>query len=244
MKETRFFYAPDAATTNELPDSEAMHALRVVRLKSGDEMTLIDGKGNFYKAEVTLAATKLCKYKILETIPQERPWKGHLHLAIAPTKMMDRMEWMVEKAVEMGIDEISFLNCKFSERRVIKTGRLEKIIISAMKQSHKAWRPRLNEMETFQKFIQKDRTGSKFIAHCYNEIEKDYLFSRLQSCAQDEDITVLIGPEGDFAIDEVDDAIKMGYESIHLGKSRLRTETAGLAATMMMQISKEERNQY
>lgn len=126
MKETRFFYVPDAVHQVELPVEEAMHALRVLRLKSGDEMFLMDGKGSFYRAEVTLAATKRCLYQIKEVLPQEKTWRGRIHLAIAPTKMMDRIEWMVEKATEIGFDDISFLNCKFSERKVMRTVRLEK----------------------------------------------------------------------------------------------------------------------
>ena len=118
MKEIRTFYVPDALTANELPTDEAMHALRVLRMKIGDEMVLMDGQGNYYRAEVTLAHTKHCLYEIKEQMPQERQWKGHVHLAIAPTKMMDRIEWMTEKAVEIGLDELSFLNCQFSERRL------------------------------------------------------------------------------------------------------------------------------
>ena len=137
MKETRYFYVPDAANQKELPSDEAMHALRVLRLKSGDEMFLMDGVGNYYRAEVTIAATHHCYYEIKECLPQEPQWKGHIHLAIAPTKMMDRMEWLVEKATEIGIDEFSFLNCQFSERRLLKTARLDKIVVSAVKQSHK-----------------------------------------------------------------------------------------------------------
>ena len=108
MKEARYFFVPDAGVVNEMPDEEAMHALRVLRLKSGDEMFLMDGAGTFYRAQVTLAATKRCLYEILETIPQQPVWKGHIHLAVAPTKMMERMEWFVEKATEVGIDEFSF----------------------------------------------------------------------------------------------------------------------------------------
>ena len=135
MKEVRFFYAPDAATSTELPQEEAMHALRVLRLKSGDEMMLMDGKGSFYRAEVTLAHTHHCFYEIKESLPQQPQWKGRVHLAIAPTKLMDRIEWMTEKAVEIGIDELSFLNCQFSERRVVKVPRVDKIVVSAVKQS-------------------------------------------------------------------------------------------------------------
>ena len=165
----------------------------------------------------------------METIPQERQWLGHVHLAIAPTKLMDRMEWMVEKAVEIGVDEISFLNCQFSERRLVKIPRMEKIIVSAAKQSHKAWKTQANDVITFKEFIEQPREGGKYIAHCYEEICK---------LSATDDATVLIGPEGDFSIDEVNDALAHGYKSVHLGKSRLRTETAGLSAVMMMQLSK------
>jgi len=239
MKEVRFFYVPDAAQVNELPADEAMHAMRVLRLKGGDELFLMDGVGNFYRAQVTIAATHHCYYEILEVLPQERQWKGHFHLAIAPTKMMDRMEWMVEKATEVGVDEISFLNCAFSERRVVKNPRVEKIIVSAMKQSHKAWKPVLNEMSTFAHFIEQPRSGVKYIAHCYDEIPRVNLFDELRKTPDETEMTVLIGPEGDFSIDEVRQAVDHGYQSVSLGTSRLRTETAGLSAVMMMQLSKQ-----
>ena len=239
MKEVRFFYVPDAAQVNELPADEAMHAMRVLRLKGGDELFLMDGVGNFYRAQVTIAATHHCYYEILEVLPQERQWKGHFHLAIAPTKMMDRMEWMVEKATEVGVDEISFLNCAFSERRVVKNPRVEKIIVSAMKQSHKAWKPVLNEMSTFAHFIEQPRSGVNYIAHCYDEIPRVNLFDELRKTPDETEMTVLIGPEGDFSIDEVRQAVDHGYQSVSLGTSRLRTETAGLSAVMMMQLSKQ-----
>ena len=239
MKEVRFFYVPDAAQVNELPADEAMHARRVWRLKGGDELFLMDGVGNFYRAQVTIAATHHCYYEILEVLPQERQWKGHFHLAIAPTKMMDRIEWMVEKATEVGVDEISFLNCAFSERRVVKNPRIEKIIVSAMKQSHKAWKPVLNEMSTFAHFIEQPRSGVKYIAHCYDEIPRVNLFDELRKTPDETEMTVLIGPEGDFSIDEVRLAVDHGYQSVSLGTSRLRTETAGLSAVMMMQLSKQ-----
>ena len=238
MKEVRFFYAPDAATSHELPTDEAMHALRVLRLQSGDEMMLMDGVGNYYRAEVTLAHTKHCLYDIKEVMPQQPQWLGHVHLAIAPTKMMERMEWLAEKAVEIGVDEISFLNCQFSERRIVKLPRVEKIVIAATKQSHKAWKTTLNEVVTFKDFIAKPREGGKYIAHCYEEIPRTSLFDELRQAGASQDATVLIGPEGDFSIDEVRMAVANGYQSVHLGASRLRTETAGLSAVMMMQLSK------
>lgn len=240
MKEVRFFYVPDAAHQTELPADEATHALRVLRLREGDEMMLMDGVGNYYRAEVTLAHGHHCQYAIKETLLQERQWQGHLHLAIAPTKMMDRMEWMLEKAVEVGVDEISFLNCQFSERTVVKLPRAEKIVIAATKQSHKAWLTTLNEITSFDDFIRQPRTGRKYIAHCYEEVPRSYLFDELRQQPDAEDSLVLVGPEGDFSIDEVRRAVANGYQSVHLGKSRLRTETAGLSAVMMMQLSKEQ----
>ncbi|MBQ9203904.1 MAG: 16S rRNA (uracil(1498)-N(3))-methyltransferase [Prevotella sp.] len=239
MKEVRFFYAPDAATLHELPADEAVHALRVLRLKPGDEMMLMDGRGNYYRAEVSLAHSHHCMYDIKETMPQPRQWRGHVHLAIAPTKMMERMEWMIEKAVEIGVDEISFLDCQFSERRVVKIPRADKIVVAATKQSHKAWKTQLNEMVSFDDFIRQPFSGRKYIAHCYEEVARTYLYDELRLPSDTEDALVLIGPEGDFSIDEVRRAVASGYQSVHLGKSRLRTETAGLSAVMMMQLSKD-----
>jgi len=238
MKETRYFYVPDAGSVNELPPDEAAHALRVLRLKAGDELMLMDGQGSFYRAEVTLAHTKHCLYDIKEVLPQQRQWQGRVHLAIAPTKMMDRMEWMIEKAVEVGVDEISFLDCQFSERRVLKTARADKIVVSAMKQSRKAWKTELHDVVSFAGFINQPRLGQKYIAHCYEEIPRTWLFDQLRQSDTATDATVLIGPEGDFSVAEVQQALSHGYQSVHLGKSRLRTETAGLTAVMMMQLSK------
>lgn len=240
MKEMRFFYVPDAATLTELPMEEAMHALRVLRLKGGDEMFLMDGNGTFYRAEVTIAATKRCLYEIKETLPQEKSWRGRLHIAVAPTKMMDKMEWFCEKATEIGVDDITFLNCKFSERKVLRTVRLDKIVISAVKQSHKPWRPALNAMMQFKDFISRPRAGRKFIAHCYEEIERKDFFTEIYPSlltAENEDVTILVGPEGDFSTDEVNMAISNGYIPVSLGTSRLRTETAALSAVMMAQLA-------
>ena len=189
MKETRYFFVPDARNRGELPDDEAVHAVRVLRLTAGDEMMLMDGEGSFYRAQVTLATQKRCLYDIVDTLPQERQWQGNVHLAIAPTKLMERIEWMTEKAVEVGIDELSFLR--------------------------------------------------RYIAHCYNEVPRVNLFDELRKGGAEEDALVLIGPEGDFSIDEVKMAVAAGFVSVDLGKSRLRTETAGLSAVMMMQLSKQ-----
>lgn len=238
MKETRYFYTPDAAISQELPEEEAAHAVRVLRLQAGDEMMLMDGKGCFYQAEVTLDTPKHCMYRIIKELPQQPQWKGHLHLAIAPTKMMERMEWLIEKSVEIGVDEISFLNCQFSERKVLKLPRVDKISISAMKQSRKAWKTELNDMESFKAFVTQERPGRKYIAHCYDEIARTYLFDELRQPSDTDDALVMIGPEGDFSVEEVRLAMEHGFISVHLGDSRLRTETAGLAAVMMMQLSK------
>ena len=240
MKEVRFFYVPDAAEQTELPVDEAMHALRVLRLKSGDEIFLMDGVGNFYRAEVTLAATKHCMYEIKEVLPQEKTWQKNIHIAVAPTKMIDRMEWFCEKATEVGLDEISFLNSKFSERKVLRTVRLEKIVVSAVKQSRKPWKPELNPIISFDEFVKQPREGRKFIAHCHEEIERKDLFTEIYAPSgtkTGEDMTILIGPEGDFSMDEVRKAMEQGYESISLGNSRLRTETAALSAVFMANLA-------
>lgn len=245
MKETRYFYVPQAAQAGELPADEAVHATRVLRLQTGDEMFLMDGEGCFYRAEVTLASAKRCLYAVREVLPQERAWRGHLHLAMAPTKMMERTEWTAEKATEIGCDEFSFLQCRFSERTTMRSDRIEKIVVSAMKQSRKAWKPIVNALCPFSEFISQPRTGHKFIAHCYEEVERVDLFSRLTEKnlpgnlpGDEEGVTVLIGPEGDFSIEEVRMAINAGFESVSLGSSRLRTETACLAAVMMMHLGR------
>ncbi|WP_281799112.1 16S rRNA (uracil(1498)-N(3))-methyltransferase [Prevotella pallens] len=237
MKEARYFYVPNATEHNELPTDEAIHAIRVLRLKIGDDIFLIDGKGTFYEAVVTLANSKHCLYKITQTLVQNKTWKGHIHLAIAPTKDISRIEWLVEKATEIGFDEISFLNCQFSERKNLRIDRIERIVISAMKQSRKAWKPIVNNMLSFEDFMQKEVTGQKFICHCYNEIEKIDFFSNINNSGLFEDITVLIGPEGDFSINEVHQALQQQYKSTTLGNSRLRTETAGLAAVLMANLA-------
>lgn len=240
MKEARYFYVPEAAVSDRLPDDEANHALRVLRLNAGDEIILMDGKGCYHHAEVSVATGHHCRYRIKESVMQPLQWEGQVHVAIAPTKTMERMEWMAEKITEIGVNGISFLNCKFSERKVIKTPRIDRIVVSAMKQSHKAWKPAVDGMKTFKEFISKPRAGMKFIAHCYEEVPRTFLFDELcgSAAASSEDVTVMIGPEGDFSIDEVREAVKAGFISVHLGESRLRTETAAIAALMMVQLSK------
>ena len=226
------FYTPDIAHSNELPPEEAAHALRVLRLKVGYELTLTDGMGSFYRAEIAVADNKHCLVNVLETLPQPALWKGHLHLALAPTKNMDRMEWLAEKATEIGFDELTFLNCRYSERRVIKLERIEKIVVSAVKQSLKARMPQLHELTDFDKFIRQPFSGQKCIAHCYPG-EKPLLKDILHP---EEDALVLIGPEGDFSEEEVALAIENGFQPISLGASRLRTETAALVAVHLMNL--------
>lgn len=227
------FYTPDIANTQELPEEEAGHCLRVLRLGVGDEVMLTDGKGFFYQAVIAAATQKRCMVKLISKTEQEPFWNGHLHLALAPTKNMDRMEWLAEKATEIGFDELTFLNCRFSERKVIKTDRIEKIVVSAVKQSLKARKPVVNEMMDFRKFMERDFPGQKFIAHCY-EGEKPLLKDVLQP---DEDAVVLIGPEGDFSPEEVALATEKGFQVVSLGKSRLRTETAALVAVHLMNLT-------
>lgn len=226
------FYTPDIAVTCEMPEEEAVHCLRVLRLGVGDEVMLTDGKGCFYKAVISAASGKRCQVKVTETIEQEPLWNGHLHLAMAPTKNMDRIEWLAEKATEIGFDELSFLNCRYSERKVIKTERVEKIVVSAVKQSLKARKPVVNEMMDFARFVKQDFAGQKFIAHC-NEGEKPLLKEIL---VPGKDALVLIGPEGDFSPEEVKLAESLGFRSISLGKSRLRTETAALVSVHIMNL--------
>ena len=229
------FYTPDIQNRAELPAEEAAHAVRVLRLQAGDEVTLTDGKGNFYRAEISVASNKRCLVNILETQPQEPLWQGHLHIAMAPTKNMDRTEWFAEKATEIGFDELTFLNCRFSERKVIKTERIQKILVSAIKQSLKARLPLLNEMTDFNKFVRQPFNGQKFIAHCY-EGEKPLLKDILK---QGEDALVLIGPEGDFSEEEVKTAVAQGFQPVSLGRSRLRTETAALVACHILNLQNQ-----
>ena len=237
MKETRYFYVPNAESSNELPAEEAAHAARVLRLESGDEVFLIDGAGCFFKAQLTLVTKSKCLYDIVERLPQEKTWHGRIAIAMAPTKAIDRVEWTLEKATEIGVDEFSLLNCAFSERRNVKLERLDKIVVAAVKQSRKAWKPLLNDLQSFEHFVMQPRKGTKYIAHCYVEIDKKDLYSELTQLNCDEEVTILIGPEGDFSIEEVRLATSQGYVSVSLGQSRLRTETAALAATMIAQLA-------
>ena len=230
------FYVPDIAERWELSEEEAAHALRVLRLSIGDELDITDGKGNLYKSVISSVAGKHCYVEAKETLPMPKGWNGNIHIAVAPTKNMDRIEWFAEKATEIGLDELTFLNCRFSERKVIKTERVERIVVSAMKQSLKYSKPIVEEMADFKKFVSQERAGEKFIAHCYDG-EKNLLKDvHVAGC----DATVLIGPEGDFSPEEVKMAMEAGYKPVSLGNSRLRTETAALAACHILMLKNEK----
>lgn len=227
------FYTPDILTDQELPEEEAGHCLRVLRLGVGDEVSLTDGRGCFYRAVISAATGKRCRVKVTERTEQEPFWNGRLHLAMAPTKNMDRVEWLAEKATEIGFDELTFLDCRFSERKVIKTERVDKIVVSAMKQSLKARKPLVNGMTAFARFMERDFGGQKFICHCY-EGEKPLLRDVL---VPGDDALVLVGPEGDFSREEVELAESKGFRAVSLGRSRLRTETAALVAVHLMNLA-------
>ena len=245
MKDIRFFYAPDAAQSNSLPEEEAHHAVRVLRLNVNDNIYITDGKGHLYTAKITEADNRNCRFEILDCQEQSPSWNGHLHIAMAPTKNIDRTEWFVEKATEIGIDRLSFLKCAFSERTSINAERIERIFVSAMKQSHKLTLPQFDNITKFSDFITLPFEGRKFIAHCYDQPElnpegKPFLLDAL--AGNQEDALVLIGPEGDFSVNEVTAAITAGYIPISLGESRLRTETAALVAIHMMNINNRKKD--
>ena len=220
------FYAPHIAENPVLPEEESEHAIRVLRLNEGDEIRITDGKGSFFRAIITRAHPKRCEVDVIESGLQTPLWPFQIHIAIAPTKQIDRMEWFAEKATEVGINAITFLHCRYSERSNINTARFQKILISAMKQSQKAQLPQLTGMTAFQDFISKPFNGSKFIAHC-EEGAKPFL---KQIYSAGNDALILIGPEGDFSTEEILLAIEHGFQPITLGQSRLRTETAALVA--------------
>jgi 16S rRNA (uracil1498-N3)-methyltransferase len=239
MKEVRYFYAPDAQTSNLLPEEEARHALQVLRLTIGDALFLIDGKGWLYDARIAEVTGHKCVFEVVSKTKLQPTWQGHLHLAMAPTKNMERTEWFAEKATEIGFDELTLLGCAFSERRTVNVERLERILVSAMKQSHKAALPQLHDMLPFKQFVKQPFQGQKFIAHCYADAEllpngKPFL---LDAINKENDILVMVGPEGDFSVDEVKEALTAGFQPVSLGESRLRTETAALAAVHLMNIA-------
>jgi 16S rRNA (uracil1498-N3)-methyltransferase len=195
-------------------------------LTQGDTIFLVDGKGGFFETKITDPHPKRCTVVVIDKKLQYEQLSYNLHIAIAPVKSIDRYEWFLEKATEIGIDEITPLLCRYSERKAIKEERLNKIITSAMKQSIKAYHPTLNPMISFNEFIKTSFNGDKFIAHCENG-EKEPLKNLVKKGV---DTLILIGPEGDFSKDEIDTALANGFKEISLGNSRLRTETAGVVA--------------
>lgn len=246
MKELHLFYAPELPIDTRLPDDEAAHALRVLRMKEGDPLVATDGRGAFYHCTIASTAARRCTLNIEQVTHDERGWQGHICIGVAPTKNMDRMEWLAEKATEIGFDRLTLLDCRFSERRVVKTERLERIVVAATKQSHKAWKPCIDDMTSFDAFIAQPFQGQKFIAHCYDmpDLSAD---APAATCTTPHlatlvcptgDALVLIGPEGDFSTDEVRAAIAAGFVPISLGRSRLRTETAALAAVHIINLAK------
>jgi 16S rRNA (uracil1498-N3)-methyltransferase len=214
-----------------LNEEESWHCMKVLRLGKGDPIDLTDGAGNFYRGELVTVHHKNCVVEIVTSLPvPAKKWR--LHLAMAPTKNIDRFEWFLEKATEIGVTEITPMFCEHSEREIVKLPRLEKVIISAMKQSLKAWLPVLNDPVKFREVISKSHPGQKFIGYCDTgqESELHDLYSR------GSDTIILIGPEGDFSKSEVDEAIKSGFAPVSLGPERLRTETAGIVACQTVNL--------
>ena len=224
------FYIPDIQGDQvELDDQESRHAIRVLRLKAGDSVQLVDGKGGWYTAEIMEDRSMNCQLKVSSHISNYQPLPYKLHLAISPTKSMDRFEWFLEKATEMGISEVTPLLCSRTERSRVNMERMERIVVSAMKQSLRAFKPVLHSPVSLAGFIKEKRGGMQGIAHCIEEGEviqgrRAGLTDLLNNTAY----TMLVGPEGDFTREEVKMAIQEGYVPFHLGESRLRTETAGV----------------
>lgn len=222
------FYAPDISGNSFILDeNESKHIIRVLRMVKDQEIRLIDGKGNLYNGIIAIPDQKKCVIHITSMINnfEKRPYK--LHIAISPLKNPDRFEWFIEKSVEIGIDEITPVICKNSEKKGIKTERINNLIVSAMKQSLKALKPVLNEPCSFDDFVSGHSDGLRMIAHCENSLERHKIGEVYK---KDLNAIIMIGPEGDFSRGEIESAVVAGYVPVHLGTSRLRTETAGVAA--------------
>ena len=225
------FYCPDIVKNPRLPEQESQHCVKVLRMKEGDPMTVTDGEGFIYDCSLLEAHPKHCTIAIQHQ-REEKKRDYTLHIAFAPTKQMDRNEWFVEKATEIGTDFFTPLSSSFSERKEIKRERLEKIAISAMKQSQQAFLPAIGEMVRLKDFISRPFNGRKFIGHCY-DLPKKPLTAIYR---KGEHALILIGPEGDFSEEEVVLAIANGYEPVSLGETRLRTETACLVAVHTIHV--------
>lgn len=221
------FYAPDIAETLSLPEDEAKHCLRVLRHKCGDEIEVIDGKGYRYQCRIVNDNPRKMEVEIIETIREKPAWDTFITIAVAPTKNMDRMEWLVEKLTEIGVNRFVPLLCRHSERKEVKIDRLQRIAVSAMKQSLKATLPEIMPMTPFADFINNDESETKFIAYCDPTIPRKLLAKEYNGAKS---VTILIGPEGDFDIEEIKAALDKGMVPVTLGDNRLRTETAALTA--------------
>ncbi len=214
-----------------LEEAEARHCVQVLRKKEGDTIFFVDGMGGFYEGTIREITKKKCTVDIIKQTSHFNQQAFHLHIAIAPTKNVSRLEWFLEKGTEIGVDEITPIICQRSERRKLRTDRLQKVLITAMKQSLKAYLPKLNEPTLFQKVLQNAPLETlKFIARgTENNALKDNYQAR-------RNVLILIGPEGDFTEEEVRLAFKNGFQGVHLGKSRLRTETAGIIACHIVNL--------
>jgi len=222
----QLFYAPDIDNDTiefTFDKEESKHIVKVLRKLEGSILQITNGKGFLFICEVILASEKKCVVKINES-QFTKARNFNIHMVVAPTKMNDRYEWFLEKAAEIGVDEITPIICDHSERKIIKTERFDKILISAMKQSNQMYLPVLNEQIKLTDFLSKEISGQKFIAHC-EESDKVELKDRIET---QQNYTLLIGPEGDFSTNEINKALANGYLPVALGKTRLRTETAAL----------------
>lgn len=229
------FYCKDIQSCPELSEEDSGHAVRVLRHVEGDEITVVDGEGHFYRCAITAAHPKHCGVQIL-SVEEEQHWPYRVELAVAPTKNLDRMEWWLEKATEMGLDRFIPLKCRCSERKELKTERMRKIAVSAMKQSLKATLPEIDEMTDIKAFLRESFEGQKFIAHCMKDAPRKLLSHEIKPGAA---VRVLIGPEGDFTPEEVQMAFANGYVPVSLGEQRLRTETAALASVHTIHVVNE-----
>jgi 16S rRNA (uracil1498-N3)-methyltransferase len=224
----QIFYAPGiTGDTYTLDENESKHTIRVLRMTNGTPVRLVDGKGNLYDGFILNPDSKKCEISITGCIKDFEKRNYHLHIAISPIKNTDRFEWFVEKSVEIGIDEITPLICRNTEKPGIKTERINNLIVSAMKQSLKATKTILNEPRSFNEFINTPFSGNRMIACCDNSITRKGISD---VCQKSGNALILIGPEGDFSAEEIKQAASSGFIPVHLGQSRLRTETAGIAA--------------
>ncbi|MBQ9576802.1 MAG: 16S rRNA (uracil(1498)-N(3))-methyltransferase [Muribaculaceae bacterium] len=236
------FYCPDIAETLTLGEEDSKHCVKVLRMAEGDTIEVVDGNGMLYTCRITMALPKRCAVAVADKQHQPPHWPHRIVLGIAPTKNLDRIEWLVEKCVEMGVDRIIPLRCHNSERTVLKTERLKKIMVSAMKQSLKATLPRLDELTPIEQVLAEPLEGTRCIAYCDAMLPRDQRQSLTTAYEPGNDVVVLIGPEGDFSPEEVQAAREAGYVPVTLGESRLRTETAGMMAVAAIHTLIEVRN--